>query len=211
VGAAGPVLVVLTGPSGAGKDSILEQLKTLLPGAHFVITATDRDPRPEESDGVDYYFVSTDRFEEMIEDGELLEHARVYDQWKGVPRAPILNALAEGRDVILRTDVQGARYIAEAIPGTVTIFVSTPSDEELERRLRTRGGDSEEQIALRLDIARSEIDGAGEFDWTVVNDDLDRAAKLVASIIEQRPRSFEKATTRSSSTTWSKGLVIAST
>lgn len=187
-----PVLVVLTGPSGVGKDSILERLKSLLPGAHFVITATDRDPRPDERDGVDYYFVSTDRFEEMIEAGELLEHARVYDQWKGVPRAPILDALAEGKDVIMRTDVQGARYIAEAIPGTITIFVSTPSDEELERRLRARGGDTEEQVALRLEIARAEIDGAGEFDRTVVNDDLDGAVRLVASIIEEARASTDR-------------------
>lgn len=183
--AAGPVLVVVTGPSGAGKDSILERLKSLLPAAHFAITATDRDPRPEERDGVDYYFVPTERFEEMIDAGELLEHARVYDQWKGVPRAPILDALAQGKDVIMRTDVQGARYIADAIPGSVTIFVSTPSDDELERRLRSRGGDTEEQVALRLDIARAEIEGADEFDWTVINDDLDRTAKLVASIIDQ--------------------------
>jgi guanylate kinase len=185
VGSAGPVLVVLTGPSGAGKDSIIERLKTLLPAAHYAITATDRAPRPEERDGVDYYFVTTDRFEEMLREGELLEHARVYEQWKGVPRAQVREAVAAGKDVILRTDVQGARYIASQLPGTVTIFVGPPSDEELERRLRTRGGDSDEQVALRLNIAREEMDDAGDFDFAVINRDLDETAAEVVEIIER--------------------------
>lgn len=180
-----PVLAVLTGPSGAGKDSILERLKPLLPRAHFAITATDREPRPNERDGVDYYFVSSQRFEEMAARRELLEHARVYGQWKGVPRAPVQQALAQGRDVVLRTDVQGARYIASSIPGAVTIFIAPPSLDELERRMRTRGGDSAEQVAIRLQTARQEMEQAGEFDYYLVNDDLDRCAAEAAAIIER--------------------------
>jgi guanylate kinase len=177
--------VVLTGPSGAGKDSIVERLKTLLPAAVFATTATDRAPRPEERDGVDYYFVSTDRFEEMIREGGLLEYARVYDQWKGVPKAPVREALERGADVVMRTDVQGARYIAREVPGTLTIFIAAPSDEELERRLRSRGGDSEEQVALRLQVAREETEQASDFDYMVVNDDLEHAAEEIVAIIDR--------------------------
>ncbi|MCH8815064.1 MAG: guanylate kinase [Chloroflexi bacterium] len=182
---AGPLLVVLTGPSGAGKDSILNLLKERGSPYHFTVTATTRAPRPGEQHGVDYYFVSRDEFESMVRDGELLEHAIVYGQEKGVPKAPIRAALAEGKDVIMRTDVQGARYIKSVVPGAVTIFVSGPSREELERRLRDRGADSPEQMEVRLRTAAEETDAAGEFDYTIVNDDLNRCAGAIETILEQ--------------------------
>ena len=181
---AGPLLVVLTGPSGAGKDSVLNVLKELGSPYHFTITATTRSPRPGEQHGVDYYFVSRDEFESMVRDGKLLEHAIVYGQEKGVPKAPIREALAEGKDVIMRTDIQGARHIKSIVPGTITIFIAPPSFEELERRLRDRGADSPEQMALRLRTAAEETNAAGEFDHTVVNDDLPRCAAAIEAILE---------------------------
>jgi guanylate kinase len=177
--------VVLTGPSGAGKDSVLNVLKERGSPYHFTVTATTRAPRSGELHGVDYYFVSGDEFESMVRDGELLEHAIVYGQEKGVPKAPIRRALTEGKDVIMRTDIQGARYIKSVVPGAVTIFVSGPSNEELERRLRDRGADSPEQMEVRLRTAAEETDAAGEFDHTVVNDDLARCAAAIETILTQ--------------------------
>jgi guanylate kinase len=185
-----PLLVVLTGPSGAGKDSVLDELKKLPDRPYaFAVTATTRPPRPAERNGVDYYFVSRNEFQRMIDDGELLEHAIVYGQEKGLPRAPVREMLDSGRDVLVRTDVQGARYIKSVAPGAVTIFIAPPSDAELERRLRSRGGDTGEQVRLRLETARQEIAGAGEFDHVVVNDDLaETAAEIERIIAEERSR-----------------------
>ncbi len=185
-----PLLVVLTGPSGAGKDSVLDELKKL-PGRpyDFAVTATTRPARPDERDGVHYHFVSREEFQRMIAAGELLEHAVVYGQDKGLPKAQVRQMLEAGRDVLMRTDVQGARYIKSIVPGAVTIFIAPPSDAELERRLRSRGGDSDEQVALRLQTAREEIARAGEFDYTLVNDDLEETAEEIERIIaEERAR-----------------------
>lgn len=181
---AGPLLVVLTGPSGAGKDSILNALRQRNRPYHITVTSTTRAPRAGERDGVDYYFVNHDAFEAMVRDGELLEHAMVYGQEKGVPKAPIREALAAGKDVLMRTDIQGARYIKSVVPGAVTVFVTAPSREELERRLRDRATDSEEQVAVRLRTATEEMESAGEFDHVVVNDDLERALRDVERILE---------------------------
>ncbi len=180
-----PLLVVLTGPSGVGKDSLIARLKELLPGAYFGVNATTRPPRPGEAHGRDYFFLSEAEFRDLIDRGELLEHALVYGQYKGVPRAPVREALAAGRDVVLRTDIQGARYIRSAVPGAFTVFVSPPSRAELERRLREREADSEEQIALRLKTAEEELAAAEEFDARVVNDDLEACARRVLALIEQ--------------------------
>ena len=187
---AGPLLVVLTGPSGAGKDSILNTLRQRNRPYHFTVTATTRAPRSGERDGVDYYFVTRDEFERMVRDGELLEHAMVYGQEKGVPKAPIREALAEGKDVLMRTDIQGARYIKSVVPGAISVFVTTPSVVELERRLRDRATDSEEQLAIRLKTAIEEMAAASEFDHTLVNDDLERALEELEAILE-RERSRE--------------------
>jgi guanylate kinase len=185
-----PLLVVLTGPSGAGKDSLLDEMKRL-PGRPyaFAITATTRPPRPAERNGVDYYFVSRDEFQRMLDDDDLLEHAIVYGQEKGLPKEPVREMLDSGYDVLLRTDVQGARYIKSVAPGTVTIFIAPPSDAELERRLRSRGGDTNEQVRLRLETARQEIAQAGDFDHVVVNNDLaESVAEIERIIAEERSR-----------------------
>lgn len=121
----------------------------------------------------------------MVDGGLMLEHALVYGDHKGVPKRPIREALAAGKDVLMRTDVQGARYIKSAVPGAVTIFVTAPSGAELTRRLLERGADSKEQAELRLRTAKSEMECAGEFDYTVVNDDLDRCAAEVLKILER--------------------------
>ncbi len=180
---AGPLLVVLTGPSGAGKDSVRARLKSR-PATYAVIaTTTTRPPREGETSGDDLTFVSERDFQRVLAQGELLEHAKVYAYDYGVPKAPVRAALAAGQDVVLRTDVQGARYIKSIEPSAVTIFIAPPSIEELKRRLLSRGGDSQEQQELRLRIAEQEMKSAPEFDYTVVNDDLDRCAQQIEKII----------------------------
>ncbi len=187
--AAAPLLVILTGPSGAGKDSLAAALGSR-PGStiRFAVTATTRAPREGEADGRHYHFVTEDEFQRMIRDGEMLEHAVVYGQHKGVPLSSVRLVVDDGKDVLLRTDIQGARFIKTRLPGVLTIFVSPPSREEMERRLRERGSDSESQIALRLKTASAEMDAAGEFDHAVVNDDLQRAAAEIESIIARERR-----------------------
>jgi guanylate kinase len=179
-----PLLIVLTGPSGAGKDTLADALG-LRPGSTigFAVTATTRPPREAEADGRDYHFVSDAEFERMIRDGEMLEHAIVYGQRKGVPINSVRRVLGAGKDVLLRTDVQGARFIRARVPGALTIFVAPPSREEMERRLRDRASETEEQLSLRLKTASEEMDAAAEFDYTVVNDDLERAAAEIEAII----------------------------
>ena len=181
----GPLLVVLTGPSAAGTDTVLSRLKALLPEAHFAITATTRPPRGTERDGVDYHFLSLEEFRRMVAKDELLEHAVVYGDLKGVPKAAVRSALKQGKDVLMRTDVQGARYIKSAVPGSTTIFVTVPSIEDIPERLRGRAADSEEQEQLRLRAAPGEMECAGEFDYTVVNDDLDHCVAEVREILDR--------------------------
>jgi guanylate kinase len=178
-----PLLVVITGPSGVGKDSLLDRLKRLGRPYHFAVTATTRAPRRGEREGVDYYFLTADEFEGMVRRDEMLEHALVYDQRKGVPRAPVREALAAGRDVIMRTDVQGARYIKSVVPQAVVIFVLPPSWEALEERLRGRDTDTPEEIDLRLRIAREEMAAVAEFDHAVTNDDLDAFVERVEDVL----------------------------
>jgi guanylate kinase len=179
------LLVVISGPSGVGKDALLEVLKSRGRPYHFAITATTRPKRGVEVDSREYYFVEPDRFEEMAATGELLEHALVYGHHYGVPRGPIREALAGGRDVLMRTDVQGAATIKGAVPQAVTIFLAPASLADLEKRLRRRATDSPETVRLRLDIARREMDAAGHFDHVVVNAErrLQEAADEVERII----------------------------
>ncbi len=176
------LLVVITGPSGVGKDSVLSRLKALNRPYHFAVTATTRPPRPEETDSVDYFFLSDQRYDEMLAQGEFLENATVYDYRYGVPKPPIREALAAGKDVVIRTDIQGARYIKSVCPGAVTVFLLPPSWDELEWRLRSRATDTTEQLDLRLRTARDEMAAADEFDHTVVNDDLNACVDQIERI-----------------------------
>jgi guanylate kinase len=179
------LLLVISGPSGAGKDALLRRLKERELPIHFVVTATDRAPRPGETHGVDYFFITTETFEAMIEKNKLLEHAIVYGQHKGIPKQQVRQALASGKDVIMRVDVQGAATIRRLVPEAVLIFLTASSEAELELRLHKRKGDSPEQIQKRLATARAEMRQLAEFDYVVVNrnGELDRAVDDVLAII----------------------------
>ena len=180
------LLIVISGQSGVGKDSLLQGLKERGHPFHFIVTATDRSPRPDEIHGVDYLFYTTEEFLRMEEEGELLEHAIVYGQHKGVPKHQVREALASGQDVFIRVDVQGASTIRSLVPGAVLIFLSASSEYELEQRLLARGSDSPEQIEERIATARDEINHLPNFDYFVVNRDgqLDRAVDDVMAIIQ---------------------------
>ena len=154
-------------------------------GLAFAPTTTTRAPRPSEREGVDYYFVSKGEFAAMVRNGELLEHAIVYGQEKGVTRAAVRKLLDAGRDVLLRVDVQGARYIKSIIPAAVTVFITAPSEDDLRKRLAERNTESPEDLKLRLETAEAELAAKGEFDHVVVNDDLDRSTAEVEAIIER--------------------------
>ncbi len=180
-----PLLIVVSGPSGAGKDSLLGRLKENGYPFHFVVTATTRPKRADEIEGQDYHFVSERDFREMIERGELLEHAVVYGEYKGVPKQQVHEALASGHDVILRLDVQGAATIRRLAPEAVLIFLTTDTEPELRERLRTRHTETAGDLKARFDAAREELERVDEFDYVVINrsGSLDRAVADVMCII----------------------------
>ena len=178
-------LFVVAGPSGVGKGSIVRELVARDPeGLSLSVSVTTRAPRPGEVDGVDYFFVDEDAFDRMIRDGELLEWAEIVGHRSGTPRGFVEGRLAAGRDVLLEIDVVGASQVRERIPGSVLIFIEPPSIEELERRLRGRGTETEERIRQRLEKAAWELEQRGWFDHVVVNDELARASAQVAAIIQ---------------------------
>ena len=182
-----PLLVVVSGPSGVGKDAMLALVREQRPEVFWAITATTRAMRPGEEHGVHHLFHTREEFLELLERGELLEHAEVYGNLYGVPRAPVREALAEGRDAIVRTDVQGAASIRALAPDALLIFVAPPSLEELERRLRSRDTESAEETALRVEMSRREMRDAAWFDAVVVNETggLEDAAQEVMAVIER--------------------------
>ncbi len=165
-----PLLVVLSGPSGAGKDAVLDELTRRGHAFHRVITCTTRPPRESERDGVDYFFVSDAQFDELIATNGLLEHAVVYGHRSGVPRRQVVEQLRAGLDVYVRTDVQGAATIKRLAPGAVTVFIAPSSLDELEQRIRARGSDDEELIQRRLRTAHDEMARRGEFEYVIVNE-----------------------------------------
>ena len=178
-------LFVLAGPSGVGKGTIVRELVSRDPeGLSLSVSVTTRAPRPAEVDGVDYFFVDDDAFDRMIRAGELLEWAEIVGHRSGTPRGFVDDRLAAGRDVVLEIDVVGASQIRDRVPGSVLIFVAPPSMEELERRLRGRGTETEERIRVRLETAEWELEQRGWFDHVIVNDDLERASSQVAAIID---------------------------
>ncbi len=181
-----PLLVVISGPSGVGKDSTLKRMKEMNYPFHFVVTSTDRPPRPGEVDGVDYRFVSTAEFEHMIENDELLEHATVYGQHKGIARSQVQPALDSGQDVVLRLDVQGAATIRRLIPEAVLIFLTCESEAALTERLKLRRTESEAALQKRLSIIHQEMERITEFDYVVVNytSHLDETVRTIGAIIK---------------------------
>ena len=182
-----PLLVVFSGPSGVGKDTLIERLLESEPRMRKVATVTTRPPRPGEIEGLDHYFVSPARFRQLIAEDALLEHARVYDNWYGVPRADVDDLISNKWDVILRTDIQGVTSIKRLAPHAVTIFIAPEDMADLEARLQRRGGTGLEDQSLRLDTAKREMEAARTFDHVVVNpeDALDAAVESVRRILEQ--------------------------
>lgn len=181
-----PLLVVISGPSGVGKDTVLQRMKERGLPMHFVVTATTRPKREGEQDGVDYFFVSREQFAEMIEQGELLEYAIVYQDYKGIPKSQVREALGSGTDVVMRLDVQGAETIRKLYPEALLIFLSTRSEDELVRRLQARKTETAENLKLRIATARQELRRVDMFDYYVINADnqLDATVDTIASIIK---------------------------
>jgi len=180
-----PLLAVLSGPSGVGKDAVLAELKKLSRPWHFAVTATTRPPRPGEQDGVDYIFLDTHTFRQMRESGQFLECAEVYGRWYGVPRSQVQAGFAAGQDVILKIDVQGAATVRQLAPAALFIFLLPGSLAELAQRLGQRQTETAAEAELRLQTARRELAQIGRYDYRVINRDggLEQAAQDIAAII----------------------------
>ncbi|WOL14700.1 guanylate kinase 2, chloroplastic/mitochondrial [Canna indica] len=182
-----PIIVVISGPSGVGKDAIIKKLQEVREGIHFVVTATSRPQRPGEVDGKDYYFVSKEEFLLMVERNELLEYALVYGDYKGIPKQQIRDYMAKGFDIVLRVDIQGAATLRSILgQSAVFIFLVAESEATLVNRLVARNTESPEMLLVRIATAREEIKYMKRFDYIVVNAEgkLDSAVKLVESIID---------------------------
>ena len=177
-------LIVISGPSGAGKSTVVFKAIEGRDDICFSTSVTTRKPRPGETDGKEYFFVDLDRFKEMVENDELLEHAEYVANSYGTPRAYVEKKMEEGLNVLLDIEVQGARQVRDKMPDAVMIFVAPPSLEELERRLRGRGTDTERAIEARLIRARQEFEEADFYDYLIINDDLDKAARELNAIID---------------------------
>lgn len=176
-------LFVISGPSGSGKGTVCKELFRGLSDLKLSISATTRKPRDGEKDGVDYYFLSRPEFESMITGDKLLEWADVYGNYYGTPVEPVMEAINRGNDVILEIDVQGAFQVRKKIPGCVLIFLIPPSRALLEQRLRNRATDSDGEIERRLQWAEREIAQVYKYDYLVINDEVERAARKVSAII----------------------------
>jgi len=176
-------LFIISAPSGAGKTTLARRLNEALPSTAFSISHTTRPQRRSETHGVDYYFVSETEFRDMIERGEFLEHALVFGNLYGTSKAAVDRLMEQGKTVLLDIDWQGARHIRREMPGCGSIFILPPSLEELERRLRERGQDSNTEIRRRMQQARDEMQHAGEYEFVVVNDDFDRALRELCAIV----------------------------
>lgn len=176
-------LIVLTGPSGVGKGTLLRSLMQSHPELYLSVSATTRAPRPKEINGKNYYFVSRSEFEQMLKADELLEWAEYAGNYYGTPRQQVEEKIQQGKWVILEIELEGARQIAKSFPSALRIFISPPSFTELEKRMRGRGQDAEEAIAKRLSHAKTEIAAADEFDLQIINDDFDTALHSIEEAI----------------------------
>ena len=182
-----PMVVVISGPSGVGKDATIARMKETGDKFHYVVTATTRQRRQREQDGVDYYFLSEQDFKDRVEKGEFLEYARVYNNMYGVLKSEVRQALSKGQDVIIKVDVQGAATLKKKIPNALFIFLEPPSLDDLAERLKVRNSDSEHAVTVRMGKADEELQARQMFDCTVVNvtGNLDITVKAVKDYIEK--------------------------
>jgi guanylate kinase len=191
-GAPGALLVIISGPSGVGKDTIIDALRARdrEPDYHYVVTCTTRHPRPGEIPGVSYQFLTHDEFRALEDAGELLESAEVHGNHYGTPRREVAQALAEGRDVILKIDVQGAAAVKERVPDALLVFIVPPTLEALFQRLRSRATETADELEIRQRNAAIELARQGDYDRVVVNEDdqVERTAAEIEAIIEQEKR-----------------------
>ncbi len=176
-------LIVLTGPSGVGKGTLLKSLLQRHPELVLSVSVTTRSPRPREVEGKSYFFVDRDKFQQMIESEELLEWAEYAGNFYGTPSIPVIENIKQGKSVILEIELEGARQIQKTFPDALRIFILPPSTPELEKRLRGRGQDSEEAIAKRLKLATEELEAAEEFDLQLVNDSLENTLQNLEAIL----------------------------
>jgi guanylate kinase len=177
-------LVVLSGPSGVGKGTVLAAIRRRFPQVWLSVSATTRPPRPGETEGVEYHFVDDAEFDRLVASGDLLEHAEYAGYRYGTPRAPVLSRLASGVPALLEIDLQGARQVRDRMPEALLVFLAPPSFEELARRLTGRGTEDADRVRRRLDLARIELAAEEEFDVVVVNDSVESAAERVVALIE---------------------------
>lgn len=182
-----PLIIVVSGPSGVGKDAVIKRLMEVRENIHFVVTATTRGKRPGEVDGKDYFFTSKEEFLSMIERHELLEYAMVYGDYKGIPKQQIRDHMAKGLDIVLRVDIQGAATLRRLLRNSaVFVFLVAESEDALVKRLIDRKTETKETLLVRIATAREEVRHMGEFDYVVVNreGELENSVKLVESIID---------------------------
>lgn len=177
-------LIVVAGPTAVGKGTVVARIREQHPEVRFSVSATTRPPRAGETNGVHYFFVTEDEFDRLVSENEMLEWAVVHGQNRyGTPRAPIVAALEHGESIILEIDIQGARQVKQAMPEALLVFLLPPDWDELVRRLQARGTENADEQARRLETARTELDAQTEFDQTIVNDDVNRAAEAVVHLM----------------------------
>jgi guanylate kinase len=186
------ILVILSGPSASGKDTVIQEWQKKDPRVRKITTCTTRSPRPGEKDGVDYIFLSPEAFQKQVEQNLFLEHKNVHGYLYGTPLADVEKALKEGFIVVLKIDVQGGMEVKQKRPDALTIFLKPPSLQELERRMRTRGLNNEEEITRRLSDAERELACAPLYDYIVNNDDATRAAQEISDIVKHHLNQKEK-------------------
>ncbi|MEI6699149.1 MAG: guanylate kinase [Mycobacteriaceae bacterium] len=178
-------VLVLSGPSAVGKSTVVRRLREQIPDLHFSVSATTRAPRPGEVDGIDYHFVSAERFQQFIDDGELLEWAEIHGglHRSGTLTEPVVRAAATGHPVLIEVDLAGARAVKRAVPDAITVFLAPPSRAALQQRITDRGTETAEVMARRLATAEAELAAQGEFDVVVVNSQLDTACSELVTLL----------------------------
>ena len=187
-----PLIIIISAPSGSGKTTVVDRLLADEPQLERSVSCTTRPPRQGEKDGEDYFFVSEEEFRRKKDNGEFLEWEETFGFYYGTPMAEFSEAVGKGRDIILSIDVKGARQVKEKFPEAISVFIMPPSAGELETRLKKRNTDRQEQVALRLKESQREMAAADEYDYLVVNDDLDGAVEELRAVIDGERKKREK-------------------